>query len=142
MINLIFFSFSLSCCQGRALNRIYDCNLYCQCKYCFLFSNLFFNHPNHSLRYMTVINFFNLYFFSILFNQVVILDNGLVELTLSNPGGDVTGIKYNGIDNLLETRNPASNRGYVNNISFINFSNYNCLYMQLPNDIVLMNWFL
>lgn len=44
--------------------------------------------------------------------QVLTVDNGLVELTFSNPGGDVIGIKYNGIDNLLETRNKASNRGY------------------------------
>ena len=44
--------------------------------------------------------------------KVLTVDNGLVELTFSNPGGDVIGIKYNGIDNLLETRNKATNRGY------------------------------
>ncbi|EXC11824.1 hypothetical protein L484_009236 [Morus notabilis] len=44
--------------------------------------------------------------------QVVILDNGLVELSFSNPGGDVIGIKYNGITNLLEIHNKKSNRGY------------------------------
>ncbi|XP_060970355.1 rhamnogalacturonate lyase B-like [Cannabis sativa] len=44
--------------------------------------------------------------------QVVILDNGLVRLTFSKPGGDVIGIQYNGIDNLLETENEEKNRGY------------------------------
>lgn len=42
----------------------------------------------------------------------VILDNGLVRVTFSKPGGDVIGIKYEGIDNLLETDNIESNRGY------------------------------
>ncbi|XP_062118429.1 rhamnogalacturonate lyase B-like [Humulus lupulus] len=44
--------------------------------------------------------------------KVVILDNGLVQITFSNPGGDVIGIKYNKIKNLLETHNKYSNRGY------------------------------
>ncbi|PON32376.1 Rhamnogalacturonate lyase [Parasponia andersonii] len=44
--------------------------------------------------------------------QEVILDNGLVRLTFSKPGGDVIGINYNGIDNLLETDNKENNRGY------------------------------
>ncbi|PQQ03012.1 putative rhamnogalacturonate lyase B [Prunus yedoensis var. nudiflora] len=44
-------------------------------------------------------------------NQVV-LNNGLVQLTFSYPGGDVIGIKYKGIDNLLEIKNQPSNRGY------------------------------
>lgn len=42
----------------------------------------------------------------------VVLDNGLVQVTFSNPGGDVVGIKYNGIDNLLEINNEETNRGY------------------------------
>ncbi|KAK9926081.1 hypothetical protein M0R45_023333 [Rubus argutus] len=42
-------------------------------------------------------------------NQVV-LDNGLVQLTFYNPGGDIAGITYNGIENLLE--NMDRNRGY------------------------------
>ncbi|OWM67696.1 hypothetical protein CDL15_Pgr019197 [Punica granatum] len=40
------------------------------------------------------------------------MDNGIVQVTLSNPEGIVTGISYNGIDNLLEVRNDESNRGY------------------------------
>uniref|UniRef100_A0A0A0KIQ2 rhamnogalacturonan endolyase n=1 Tax=Cucumis sativus TaxID=3659 RepID=A0A0A0KIQ2_CUCSA len=42
----------------------------------------------------------------------VIIDNGIVRVTLSRPDGDVIALKYNGIDNLLEIRNVQSNRGY------------------------------
>lgn len=41
------------------------------------------------------------------------MDNGLVRVIFSNPGGDVIGIKYNGIDNLLAIKNDENNRGYV-----------------------------
>ncbi|KAK8581109.1 hypothetical protein V6N12_071351 [Hibiscus sabdariffa] len=44
--------------------------------------------------------------------QKVIIDNGLVEVTIENPSGHVMGIKYMGIDNVLECGNPNSNRGY------------------------------
>ncbi|KAL5559933.1 hypothetical protein UlMin_036144, partial [Ulmus minor] len=42
----------------------------------------------------------------------VIMDNGIVQVTLTKPDGNVTGIKYNGIDNLLEFDNKESGRGY------------------------------
>ncbi|XP_059629775.1 probable rhamnogalacturonate lyase B [Cornus florida] len=42
----------------------------------------------------------------------VVIDNGILQLTLSNPGGIVTGIQYNGIDNLVELRNPELNGGF------------------------------
>ncbi|XP_010249437.1 PREDICTED: uncharacterized protein LOC104591982 [Nelumbo nucifera] len=40
------------------------------------------------------------------------MDNGIVRVTLSNPGGVVTGINYGGINNILEVRNRETNRGY------------------------------
>lgn len=43
----------------------------------------------------------------------VVMDNGILQVTLSRPGGIVTGIRYGGIDNLLEVRNKETNRGYV-----------------------------
>ncbi|CAM6087084.1 unnamed protein product [Calypogeia fissa] len=42
----------------------------------------------------------------------VVLDNSIVQVTISKPGGIVTGIQYGGIDNLLEVRNKETNRGY------------------------------
>ncbi|KAI3451276.1 hypothetical protein Pfo_007941 [Paulownia fortunei] len=42
----------------------------------------------------------------------VVLDNGIVNVTLSTPGGMITGIEYNGIDNLLEYEYKENNRGY------------------------------
>lgn len=42
----------------------------------------------------------------------VVIDNGILQVTLSKPDGIVTGVRYNGIDNLLEVHNNESNRGY------------------------------
>ncbi|EEF35024.1 lyase, putative [Ricinus communis] len=42
----------------------------------------------------------------------VVMENGIVQITLSKPEGIVTGIRYSGIDNLLEILNRESNRGY------------------------------
>lgn len=43
----------------------------------------------------------------------VVMSNGLVTVTISNPAGMVTGIQYNGISNVLETANKEDNRGYL-----------------------------
>ncbi|WOL18187.1 putative rhamnogalacturonate lyase B isoform X1 [Canna indica] len=42
----------------------------------------------------------------------VVIDNGILQLTLSNPGGLVTGLRYMGMDNVLEVLNDEGNRGY------------------------------
>ncbi|CAN8230684.1 unnamed protein product [Cochlearia groenlandica] len=42
----------------------------------------------------------------------VVIDNGIVKVIISKPGGFVTGISYNGLNNLLETHNDEDNRGY------------------------------
>ncbi|KAJ4774966.1 Rhamnogalacturonate lyase [Rhynchospora pubera] len=45
-------------------------------------------------------------------DRYVVIDNGIIQLTLSNPDGIVTGIQYNGVDNLMEILNKEDNRGY------------------------------
>ncbi|KAM7266669.1 hypothetical protein ACFE04_004566 [Oxalis oulophora] len=42
----------------------------------------------------------------------VVLDNGILQVTISKPDGFVTRIHYNGIQNLLEILNAEDNRGY------------------------------
>ncbi|XP_028802146.1 uncharacterized protein LOC114757310 [Neltuma alba] len=42
----------------------------------------------------------------------VVMDNGIVKVYLSKPGGFVTRIQYNGVDNLLEVLDQRDNRGY------------------------------
>ncbi|KAI3832438.1 hypothetical protein MKX03_020672 [Papaver bracteatum] len=42
----------------------------------------------------------------------VVMDNGLVQVNISNPYGLVTGVQYNGIDNLLEIMNEFNHGGY------------------------------
>ncbi|KAG0559235.1 hypothetical protein KC19_10G089400 [Ceratodon purpureus] len=42
----------------------------------------------------------------------VVMNNDIVQVTISKPGGIVTGVKYGGIDNLLEYNNTETNRGY------------------------------
>ncbi|XP_059631233.1 probable rhamnogalacturonate lyase B isoform X2 [Cornus florida] len=44
-------------------------------------------------------------------DKQVVLDNGILQATFSNPGGTITGIQYNGIDNLLEFHNSEPNGG-------------------------------
>ena len=41
----------------------------------------------------------------------VVMDNGILAVTLSKPDGNVTGIKYSSIDNVLEVRDKEAHRG-------------------------------
>ncbi|KAJ4721053.1 Rhamnogalacturonate lyase family protein [Melia azedarach] len=42
----------------------------------------------------------------------VVMDNDILQVTISKPDGHVTGIQGYGIDNMLEVRNKEINRGY------------------------------
>lgn len=42
----------------------------------------------------------------------VVIENGIVQITLSSPEGYIIGISYDGIDNVLESRNEELDRGY------------------------------
>ncbi|KAE9614477.1 hypothetical protein Lal_00012317 [Lupinus albus] len=46
-------------------------------------------------------------------NHKLVVDNGIISVTLSNPEGYVIGISYNGIDNILEAINEEQDRGYL-----------------------------
>ena len=49
------------------------------------------------------------------------MDNGILQVTISNPDGIVTGIQYNGIDNLLAVESDEADRGYNSSTLFIIF---------------------
>lgn len=43
----------------------------------------------------------------------VVIDNGILKVTISNPGGIVTGIQYKNVDNLLQAdEDDQIHRGY------------------------------
>ncbi|CAH1421680.1 unnamed protein product [Lactuca virosa] len=42
----------------------------------------------------------------------VVVDNGIFSITILSPQGTVTGINYNGIDNILNDHNGVNDRGY------------------------------
>uniref|UniRef100_A0A0D3H319 Rhamnogalacturonan endolyase n=1 Tax=Oryza barthii TaxID=65489 RepID=A0A0D3H319_9ORYZ len=44
-------------------------------------------------------------------DRYVEIKNGIFEVTLSNPDGIVTGVRYNGVDNLMEILNKEDKRG-------------------------------
>ena len=43
----------------------------------------------------------------------VVIDNGLVQVTIENPSGYLIGIKYKGVDNVLEYRHKNHDKGYA-----------------------------
>ncbi|KAL5145213.1 Glucose-6-phosphate isomerase 1, chloroplastic [Glycine soja] len=67
-------------------------------------NTIYFSQPRCTSPFQGIINF--------VVAIVVVMENGILKVTLSNPGGIVTGIQYNDIDNLLEVLNDESNRGY------------------------------
>lgn len=46
------------------------------------------------------------------YDDHVVVDNGIFSITIACPEGTVTGIAYNGLDNILNDRNEKSDRGY------------------------------
>ena len=40
------------------------------------------------------------------------MSNGIVSITLTLPGGSITNITYQGSDNLLQTQDKETDRGY------------------------------
>lgn len=69
---------------------------------------------------------FDAYFF--LFKVVV--DNGIIQVTFSSPSGLITGIKYNGFNNVLNDK--IQNRGYDRVI-------YTLIYMAFEKSIIKMS---
>ena len=61
------------------------------------------------LIHTNILCFLNYLFFKF----QVIIDNSLLAVTIAKPGGFVSGIKYNGMDNILDEQNPEDDRGYV-----------------------------
>lgn len=47
-----------------------------------------------------------------IYTDHIVMDNGIVKVTLSKPQGAVTEIEYGGIDNMMETLNLEAHRGY------------------------------
>lgn len=69
------------------------------------------------------------------------IDNGIVQITLTNPGGLLKGIKYGGIDNLLELHNQDLNGGYFilcPPFSFVFFIQF--LYISLMKIKYFYGW--
>ena len=77
----------------------------------FSWSSLCVHLPADTKQECNVFDEIFLYWWCINGSDQVVMDNGIARVTLSKPDGIVTGIEYNGIDNLLEVLNEESNRG-------------------------------
>lgn len=64
-----------------------------------------------TLCFPLFISFFVLTTFFGFYHLQVVLDNGILQVTISNPDGILTAIQYNGIDNLLAVENQEADRG-------------------------------
>ncbi|KAJ4701494.1 Rhamnogalacturonate lyase family protein [Melia azedarach] len=58
-------------------------------------------------------------------NNHAVMDNGILQVSVSIPQGFVTGIQYNGVQNLLEVQNKENNRGYWDHNYWTSSENYN-----------------
>ncbi|GKU95009.1 hypothetical protein SLEP1_g8427 [Rubroshorea leprosula] len=71
-------------------------------------------------------------------NEQVVIDNGLVRVTLSTPDGYVTGIQYNGVENVLDGRLDDNDRGYWdvvwNGVNFDKVATSNFKIVTLNDD--------
>ncbi|KAK9069437.1 hypothetical protein SSX86_011341 [Deinandra increscens subsp. villosa] len=47
-----------------------------------------------------------------LYDNYVVVDNGIFSITIASPEGAITGINFNGIDNILNDHNKNTDRGY------------------------------
>lgn len=57
-------------------------------------------------------------------NDQVEIDNGIVKLSLINPTGQISGVSYNGIDNVLEPEFKESQRGSLTIYFYFCFINF------------------
>jgi Rhamnogalacturonate lyase family len=66
------------------------------------------------------------------------MDNGILQVTFSKPEGRIIGIKYNGIDNLLDYAHKESNLGGYAYLIFIHDSIYNPNLCPVNFNVILL----
>lgn len=72
----------------------------------------------------------------------VVLGNGLVQLTISNPQGLLTGVKYGGMDNVLDIKSDEYNRGWgtQTKISYMEFTTSETSLILVQTFMVCRYW--